>query len=122
MWNYRSIDAVYLTKDNLMRWDKMLDEAEKAVSGEYAFRVRLLRMGLDNVIVAKLDNQSDMRIARIKKSLQELESKRGVKVNWAKFDTWCKCMKNRAVETALPKEFASVAATATVVAICCFER
>ena len=111
MWNYRSIDAVYLTKDNLMRWDKMLDEAEKAVSGEYAFRVRLLRMGLDNVIVAKLDNQSDMRIARIKKSLQELESKRGVKVNWAKFDTWCKCMKNRAVETALPKEFASVAAT-----------
>ncbi|MBE6406378.1 MAG: DUF4838 domain-containing protein [Lentisphaerae bacterium] len=108
MWNYRSIDAVYLTKNNLLRWDKMLDEAEKTVSGEYAFRVRLLRMGLDNVIVAKIDHQSDMRIARLKKTLQELESKRAVKVNWKKFETWCNHMKNRSGETPLPVEFAAI--------------
>lgn len=113
-WHYRMIDAVYLTKENLMRWDGMLEEAEKAVSGEYAFRVRLLRMGLDNTIVAKVGDQADMRIARIKQTLQELQNKRAVKVNWKAFESWSSTVKNRGYETALPAEFAGVPETIVI--------
>lgn len=107
-WNYRTIDAAYLTKENLLHWDALMDKAEKLSDGEFAFRVRLMRMGLDSTIVSKLNDNSEMRIARISRTLQELRKARPVNVNMKKFETWCEKMRSRGKELPLPKEFSSV--------------
>ena len=107
-WHYRAIDAEYLTKNNLLAWEKLLDEAEKNAQGEYAFRVRLLRTGLDCTIVSKIGDDGNKRLNRIRKTLQELQQKRPVNVDWKRFDNWSKNILDRDKELPLPAELANV--------------
>ena len=107
MWIYRTMDASYLTQQNLLAWDNLLDQAEKSADLEYAFRVRLLRMGLDSTIVWKLNHNAPFRIERISKTLKELEQKRAVKVAWKHFHSWRENMKNRQSEKPLPAEISA---------------
>lgn len=107
-WNYRAIDASYLTRNNLLAWDKLIDKAEKAAKDEYSFRVRLLRIGLDCTIVSKLGDNSAKRIARIRSTMKEMQKKRPVNVNWKGFDSWSKNVESRTKELPLPAEFANV--------------
>ena len=108
MWNYRTIDANYLTRDNLLKWEKMLDNAEKAVDGEYAFRVRLLRIGLDCTIISKVSTDNTKRIERVRNALKELQKKRPVNVDWKRFDNWSRNIADRGKETPIPAQFANV--------------
>ncbi|MBR2723080.1 MAG: DUF4838 domain-containing protein [Lentisphaeria bacterium] len=107
-WHYRAIDAEYLTKNNLLAWEKLLDEAERNAQGEYAFRVRLLRIGLDCTIVSKIGDDGNKRLNRIRKTLQELQQKRPVNVDWKRFDNWSKNILDRDKELPLPAELANV--------------
>ena len=88
--------------------DKILDEAEKAVQGIYAFRVRQLRLGLDSTIVSKLDNKSALRMERMKKTLSEIAQKRKVTVDWKGFETWRTNMASRGKVLPLPPELAAL--------------
>ena len=107
-WNYRTMDSDFLNAKNLLAWDKILDEAEKAVQGIYAFRVRQLRLGLDSTIVSKLDNKSALRMERMKKTLSEIAQKRKVTVDWKGFETWRTNMASRGKVLPLPPELAAL--------------
>ncbi len=110
-WNYRSMDSDFLNSKNLLAWDKMMDEAEKVATGIYAFRTRLLRLGLDSTIVTKLDDQTPMRLKRMRDMLTELGKVRKVKINWKGFDAWSKNMTSRGKVLPLPAEFVSLKKT-----------
>ena len=110
-WNYRSMDSDFLNKTNLLAWDKAMDEAEKAATGIYVFRVKLLRLGLDSTIVTKLDDNTPLRLKRMRSTLTELKKTRKVNVNWKGFEVWSKSMSSRGKILPLPKEFASIKKT-----------
>lgn len=112
-WNYRTIDAEYLTKNNLLLWDKMLETAEKSVTGVHAFRVRLLRIGLDCTIISKCDSDAK-RIEKVRKNLKELQSKRPVTIDWKRFDSWSKNIANRGKELPIPAALANVKGLITI--------
>ena len=107
-WNYRSMDSDFLDRPNLTAWDKMLDDAEKAAQGVYAFRVRLLRLGLDSTIVAKLGDAAERRIGRMRNTLKELKKMRKVNVNWKAFDAWSRNMLSRGKVLPLPPKLAAL--------------
>lgn len=108
MWNYRTIDANYLTKDNLLKWEKMLDKAENSVDGEFAFRVRLLRIGLDCTIISKINTDNTKRIERVRNAMQELQKKRPANVDWKRFNEWSQNIADRGKETPIPAQFADI--------------
>ncbi len=107
-WNYRTIDASYLTKDNLLKWEKMLDEAEKLVTGEYAFRVRLLRVGLDCTIISKISADNTKRMERVRNTMLEMQKKRPVNVDWKRFNEWSRNIADRGKELPLPPAFSNI--------------
>ena len=50
-WNYSTQNYHYLTEENFIRWNKLMDEAAKKIDPAFEMRIRLVRMGLDCCIV-----------------------------------------------------------------------
>ena len=50
-WHYSTQNYHYLTEENLLRWNKLMDEAAKVIDPDHELRIRQLRMGLDCCIV-----------------------------------------------------------------------
>ena len=107
-WNYRSMDSDFLNKKNLSAWDKMMDDAEKAATGVYGFRVRLLRLGLDSTIVSKLNDNVVFRTNRMRNTLKELQKMRKVNIDWKGFNNWTTAMTSRGKVLPLPAKFAAL--------------
>ncbi|MBQ9502500.1 MAG: DUF4838 domain-containing protein, partial [Lentisphaeria bacterium] len=107
-WNYRSMDSDFLDKPRLSAWDGMLDDAEKAAQGVYAFRVRLLRLGLDSTIVTKLGDRTPFRLERMRKTLDELQKTRKVNVDRKGFEAWSRNMLSRGKVLPLPSRLAAL--------------
>ena len=54
IWYYSFQNYPYLTRKNLLHWNRLMDEAAKLIAPEKELRIRLLRMGLDCVIADTL--------------------------------------------------------------------
>ena len=68
-WLYHTQNYHYLTEMNFLKWDALLEKAAKKVQGEYAMRIRLLRMGLDCCIINNL--WTDSKGAALQKKCRE---------------------------------------------------
>ena len=82
-WNH-SYSNHYLTIEQMKAWNKLLEKAQKNVSGEHAFHLRLLRLGLDAAIIEYLRMDFDKNLFdecknRMRATIKELESKRQVR-------------------------------------------
>ena len=56
-WGFSTQDYDYLTEKNLLRWNKLLDEAARKIDPVHELRIRRVRMGLDCCIVNLLWNK-----------------------------------------------------------------
>ena len=82
-WNH-SYSQHYLTPDQMKEWNKLLENAQKKVSGDHAFHLRLLRIGLDAAIIEYLRVDFDRQLFdecknRMRSTIKELEAKRQVR-------------------------------------------
>lgn len=109
-WNWNTMNYTYLTPENLRKWNALFDEAEKQVSGEEEFHLRLLRLGLDSAIIAKMEHNEDMPLfkkcaERMEKTLAEITQKRPPMENQlGNFKKWIGQMARRIPSKPLPKE------------------
>ena len=104
-WDYRSMDSLFLTKNNLMRWDSYLTQAEKVTNGNNLFHVKLLRLGLDSTLVSKFSDDVENRIARMDATFAELHKKRLVYMPVKAYAAWKKNMRTRKEPKPIPAQF-----------------
>ena len=113
-WVYNTQNYDYLTESNLLRWNKMFDQAEKLVSGEQKFRLSMARMGLDCVMIYKLfgknhDAQLKDCTDRLKRTAAEAE--RRIKTSFHHTDRineWLRKMAERKPSKPLPAELRNI--------------
>lgn len=110
----------YITEANLLRWNKLFDQAEKKVSGRYRFHVQMVRTGVDCTLVEML------RVSgKNKKLLEErIAGLRTVARNIVKYDhrtqakypvdtlilNWLESLNNVPPPKPFPKEMAKLPA------------
>ena len=66
----------YLTPNNLNRWSKLFDKAEKMTSGKHNLHVRLARLGLDCAVVELMDDTEPARkgaFERLTKTIKDVK-------------------------------------------------
>ena len=107
-WYYNTADYPFLNPVNMKRFDAMLNAAEKAADGEYAFRVRMLRIAFDSTYVAVVPADHKARLDKIEKSLQEVISKRKLNFKMSRFQDWKKELSIGANAKKLPPELANI--------------
>ena len=127
-WYYNMQNYDYLTEKNLLAWDALLKNAAKKVSGEEAFRLNQLRLGLDCAIIQKLwDKKQDAllkecanRLKSTAAGLKQRNRPRAAQLSRS-LDTWLKKMFSRGREKPLPEELAKLA-SGSVVTVLPLER
>ena len=107
-WYYNTADYPFLNPVNMKRFDAMLNAAEKAADGEYASRVRMLRIAFDSTYVAVVPADHKARLDKIEKSLQEVISKRKLNFKMSRFQDWKKELSIGANAKKLPPELANI--------------
>lgn len=112
-WNH-SYSQHYLTLEQMKKWNDLLENAQKSVSGEYAFHLRLLRLGLHATIIEYLRMDFDQQLfdeckTRMRATIKELEAKRKVRKVRRKslserFEQWIADIENNRKAKPLPAE------------------
>ncbi len=113
-WNH-SYSNHYLTIEQMKKWNKLLENAQKSVDGEYAFHLKLLRIGLDTAIIEYLRMDFDKNLFdecknRMRATIKELESKRKVRkvrrqTFSERFEKWISDIENSRQAKPIPAEF-----------------
>ncbi|MBO7146217.1 MAG: DUF4838 domain-containing protein [Lentisphaeria bacterium] len=116
-WNH-SYSHHYLTLKQMKEWNQLLENAQKNVSGEHAFHLRLLRIGLDATIIEYLRVDFDQTLFdecknRMRATIQELEGKRKVrkvrrKTFSERFEQWISDIENNRKAKPLPEELKKI--------------
>ncbi|MBR2510330.1 MAG: DUF4838 domain-containing protein [Lentisphaeria bacterium] len=109
IWHYNTADYPFLTQKVLNKIDKLLNQAEKAVDGDFAFRVRALRLGFDSTYVALVNTDHKERLKKMEATLIELIAKRKVRTSLKNFHNWKKEIYAAASAKKLPPELANIA-------------
>ena len=89
-WFYNTADYSFLNPPNMKRFDAMLNAAEKAADGVFAFRVRLLRLGFDSAYIAIVPADHKARLAKMETDLKKAVTKRAFNGKMARFQNWKK--------------------------------
>ena len=115
-WNYNFNHFSYLTEANLIRWNALLDKAEKKVRGRFRLHVQLVRTGVDCALVDMLrvsrrnDKLLKERIAGLRSTAKNIKAYRHRTLYPA--DTlilkWLNSLKNVPVPKPFPKEMAEL--------------
>lgn len=109
IWHYNTADYPFLTQKVLNKIDELLNQAEKAVDGDFAFRVRALRLGFDSTYVALVNTDHKERLKKMEATLIELIAKRKVHTSLKNFHNWKKEIYAAASAKKLPPELANIA-------------
>lgn len=108
-WYYNTADYSFLNPPNMKRFDAMINAAEKAADGEYAFRVRTFRLGFDSAYVAVVPEDHKARLEKMEKNLKEFIAKRpSSRVTVKRFNSWKKEIYSGASAKKLPAELANI--------------
>ncbi len=130
VWNTQNYD--YLTEGNLLRWNKMFDDASKDVDDELDFRLRLARMGLDSIIIHSLWGNQDRLVEicseRLEKTLADIQNKKR-NINglpwtnhYKKAKLWLKKMSERVPPAPLPETIKNVSKDSLRIVVPDFEQ
>ncbi len=109
IWYYNTADYPFLTKKVLNKIDELLNNAEKAVDGDFAFRVRALRLGFDSTYVALVNADHKARLEKMEAILKELIAKRKIRTSLKNFHNWKKEIYAASSAKKLPAELANIA-------------
>ena len=109
MWYYNTADYPFLTQAIMQQIDDLLNKAEKAVDGDYAFRIRMLRLGFDSTYVALVKADHNARLEKMEATLKELIAKRKIRTKMASFQNWKKEINAAASAKKLPASLANIA-------------
>ena len=76
------MNQYYLTLDNMKAWSRLLDEALASETGDYAFHVRQLRLGLDSAMIEQMRLEFDAKLfaelkGRILSTVDEMSKRHG---------------------------------------------
>ena len=109
IWYYNTADYPFLTKAILLQIDNLLNKAEKAVDGDFAFRVRMLRLGFDSTYVALVKADHKCRLEKMESILKELIERRKIRTTMANFQNWKKEIYAASSAKKLPSFLANIA-------------